>query len=372
MCAPKVLTQNDYHQPVDWYYIGMTEQPPSSHAQPPGQKDANDLPRLIRHGDDLVSSEFLDRAQLHYFSCSDGERLRTAYWAHTETPARGTIMILAGFSEFIEKYYETARDLNDLGFAVFCFDWRGQGLSTRAQADRRGWVQSYETMMQDVIELTGYCKELAAPEPLFALAHSMGGNVLLRLLQHYEGLFTAAAVTSPMLGIMGMPTWLLGSITHTGSRVGMDERYAPGAKDNDPNGPHIPLCADAARIKVWRNYLRTEPLLITHGATWRWAREAATSMSLVNQPANIERITTPLLIANAMQDSLVDPEPTKKFAAICKCAQSLELEDAQHEVLQEIDSIRDLFFEAFDKFISQIQTETQGSTSTPKASATER
>ena len=93
---------------------------------------------------------------------------------------------------------------------------------------------------------------------------------------------------------------------------------------------------------------------------------------LVNQPANIERITTPLLIANAMQDSLVDPEPTKKFAAICKCAQSLELEDAQHEVLQEIDSIRDLFFEAFDKFISQIQTETQASTSTPKASATER
>jgi len=274
-------------------------------------------------------------------------------------------MILAGFSEFIEKYYETARDLHTLGFAVLCFDWRGQGLSTRAQTDRRGWVPSYEIMMQDVLELADHCKTLAAPEPLVALGHSMGGNVLLRLLQEHHTLFSAAAVTSPLLGLKGMPTWLLASISHTGSRVGMDESYAPGAKDNDPHGPHKALCADDARINVWRHYLRTEPMLITHGATWRWVREAATSMNLVNQPANIERITTPVLIANAMQDSLVDPVPTQKFAANCKSATSLEFEDAEHEVLQEVDSIRNEFFKAFDKFIAD------ATGSDAKASATE-
>lgn len=343
----------------------MTEQHTSSNpspSEPPGQVGANDAPRLVRHGEDLVSAEFLDSARLHYYVCADGERLRTAYWAHRDANARGTVMILAGFSEFIEKYYETARDLNNLGFAVFCFDWRGQGLSTRAQIDRRGWVPSYETMMADVLELAGYCKELATPEPLFALGHSMGGNVLLRLLQDHPKLFTAAAATSPLLGIKGMPTWLLGSITHTGSRVGMDESYAPGAKDNDPHGPHIPLCADDARIQVWRNYLRTDPMLITHGATWRWAREAATSMTLANQPANIERITTPVLIANAMQDSLVDPVPTQKFSALCTSAQALEMEHAQHEILQEIDPIRDRFFEAFDRFVDEVTARTTATT----------
>ncbi len=356
----------------------MTEQHTSidpSPADPPGQETpgqvgADDAPRLVRHGDDLVSAEFLDSARLNYYACADGERLRTAYWAQSEASARGTVMILAGFSEFIEKYYETARDLNNLGFAVFCFDWRGQGLSTRAQIDRRGWVPSYETMMADVLELVEHCKALATPAPLIALAHSMGGNVLLRVLQEHQNLFAAAAVTSPMLGIKGMPTWLLGSITHTGSRVGMDESYAPGAKDNDPHGAHIPLCADDARIQVWRNYLRTEPMLITHGATWRWAREAATSMNLANQPANIERITTPLLVANAMQDSLVDPLPTQKFSALCTSAQTLELEDAQHEILQEIDPIRDAFFEAFDNFVNEVTASVSSDTSEPKTTAT--
>jgi len=329
----------------------MTDQH-TSPAQTPGQINADDAPRLTRHGNDLVSAEFLDQARLEYFRCSDGERLRTAYWAAADAPARGTVMILAGFAEFIEKYFETARDLNHLGFAVLCFDWRGQGLSTRAQPDRRGWVASYEVMMQDVLELVAHHNSLATPAPLIALGHSMGGNVCLRLLQEHDDLFAAAAVTSPMLGLKGIPTWLLGSITHTGSRVGMDERYAPGAKDNDPFGPHIPLCADDARIQVWRNYLRTDPMLITHGVTWRWAREAATSMSQVNQPENISRITTPVLIANAMRDSLVDPVPTQKFTQACTSAVALELDEAEHEVLQELDAIRNEFFLAFDSFVA--------------------
>jgi len=344
----------------------MTEPHTSSAPTPsetPGQVGANDAPRLIRHSDDPVSTEFLDSARLHYYVCADGERLRTAYWAQSDTSNRGTVMILAGFSEFIEKYYETASDLHALGFAVFCFDWRGQGLSTRAQINRRGWVPSYELMMADVLELAKHCEALATPKPFLALGHSMGGNVLLRLIQEHQNLFSAAAVTSPLLGLKGMPTWLLGSITHTGSRVGMDESYAPGAKDNDPHGPHTPLCADDARIQIWRNYLRTEPMLITHGATWRWAREAATSMTLANQPANIERITTPVLIANAMQDSLVDPLPTQKFSALCSSAQALELEDAEHEILQEVDPIRDAFFAAFDRFVEDV---------TAKTTATER
>ena len=335
---------------------GLPQYPPS---HVPGEVGATDAPRLVQHGKDRVSPDFLDSATVDYFITADGERLRTAYWSphnwapqdSQSTTLRGTVMVLSGFSEFIEKYYETARDLTAMGFAVLCFDWRGQGLSTRAQKERRGWVPNYEVMMSDTLELVRYCESLKTPGPLIALGHSMGGNVCLRLLQSQQAPFAAAAVTAPMLGIKGISTWLLRSITHTGSRVGMDEKYAPGAKDNDPFGPHIALSNDPERIQNWRNYLQHDPYLITHGATWRWAREAATSMYVVNQPANIAAITTPLFIANAMQDSLVDPIPTQKFSELCSTAETLELPDSQHEVLQEIDSIRGLFFEHFDRFI---------------------
>ena len=61
---------------------------------------------------------------------SDGVNLRFARWA--PPPGRkGTVFVLQGRAEFIEKYFETVRDLRARGFAVATFDWRGQGLSDR-------------------------------------------------------------------------------------------------------------------------------------------------------------------------------------------------------------------------------------------------
>ena len=56
----------------------------------------------------------------------DGVNLRFARWA--PPPGRkGTVLVLQGRAEFIEKYFETVRDLRARGFAVVTFDWRGQG-----------------------------------------------------------------------------------------------------------------------------------------------------------------------------------------------------------------------------------------------------
>ena len=61
----------------------------------------------------------------------DGVSLRFARW---QPPAgrRGTVCIFQGRGEWIEKYFETVRDLRARGFAVAALDWRGQGLSDRA------------------------------------------------------------------------------------------------------------------------------------------------------------------------------------------------------------------------------------------------
>ena len=61
----------------------------------------------------------------------DGVSLRFARFA---PPAgrRGTVCIFPGRTEWIEKYFETVRDLRNRGFAVALLDWRGQGLSDRA------------------------------------------------------------------------------------------------------------------------------------------------------------------------------------------------------------------------------------------------
>ena len=62
----------------------------------------------------------------------DGVALRFARWA--PPPGRkGTVCLFPGRAEFIEKYFETVRDLRARGFAVATIDWRGQGALASAR-----------------------------------------------------------------------------------------------------------------------------------------------------------------------------------------------------------------------------------------------
>ncbi len=45
--------------------------------------------------------------------------------------SRGTVVILGGRADFMERYFETARDLMDMGYCVASVDLRGQGGSQR-------------------------------------------------------------------------------------------------------------------------------------------------------------------------------------------------------------------------------------------------
>src|SRR5438445_13501933 len=66
----------------------------------------------------------------------DGVSIRFARWP--PPPGRkGTVCIFNGRTEFIEKYFEVARELHARGFAVATLDWRGQGLSERLLREPR-------------------------------------------------------------------------------------------------------------------------------------------------------------------------------------------------------------------------------------------
>ena len=118
----------------------------------------------------------------------DGVNLRFARWA---PPAgrKGTVCLFTGRSEQIEKYFETVQDLRDRGFAVAMVDWRGQGGSARGLSDaRKGYVQHFSDFEIDVEAFYRQVVLPDCPPPYFALAHSMGGAVMLRVAHaEYRG-----------------------------------------------------------------------------------------------------------------------------------------------------------------------------------------
>ena len=80
----------------------------------------NPLPRL---GIKLLPGGILD-----YVQTEDRKFIRYGYW---EKGDKGTVIILPGRTEYIEKYNTVIQEFLDRNFSVLCIDWRGQGLSQR-------------------------------------------------------------------------------------------------------------------------------------------------------------------------------------------------------------------------------------------------
>ncbi|MBV9078141.1 MAG: alpha/beta hydrolase, partial [Methylobacteriaceae bacterium] len=103
-------------------------------------------PRLL----DQPGNPAPEGAELRAVVTADAIRLRVASW-HPAGPARGTVLLMQGRAEFIEKYFEVAGELLERGFAVVTFDWRGQGGSGRSLSDRqKGHVVRFADFRQDV------------------------------------------------------------------------------------------------------------------------------------------------------------------------------------------------------------------------------
>ena len=162
----------------------------------------------------------------------DGAELRFARWA---PPAnrKGTVCVFTGRSEQIEKYFETVRDLRDRGFAVAMIDWRGQGHSSRRLRDpRKGYVRDFSDYEVDVETFVQQVVLPDCPPPHFALAHSMGGAVMLRVAHAGKRWFDRMVLSAPMIDLPGYRTALPTRAFLRFLRLtGQGGRYIPGGND---------------------------------------------------------------------------------------------------------------------------------------------
>ena len=124
-----------------------------------------------------------------------GLKLRAAF-AIPPHP-KGTVLLMGGRGDYMERYFETMQDVLRRGYAVASFDWRGQGGSERLHANRlRGFIRDFADYDADIDAV--YSRVLVAhcPKPFYGLAHSTGGHILLRALRGRKWLERAVICTS--------------------------------------------------------------------------------------------------------------------------------------------------------------------------------
>jgi lysophospholipase len=285
----------------------------------------------------------------------DGVSLRFARWA---PPAgrKGTVCLFQGRAEFIEKYFETVRDLRARGFAVATLDWRGQGLSQRALSNsRRGYVRSFDDYN---VDLATFVREVVLPDcppPFFALAHSMGASILLRAAQQGHRWFDRMVLLAPLIGLPGYRRALATRMTVKAMRLmGLGGMYVPGGDATvmmqRPFADNL-LTSDPVRYARNVAVLEAERQLAIGWPTVAWADSAFKVMRELSEPSYPTKIRQPLLIIAAGQDAIVSTAAIDAFAIRLRAGSHLIVSGARHELLMEQDRFRMQALAAFDAFV---------------------
>lgn len=296
----------------------------------------------------------------HYYTGRDRQRLRYGLWI-PENISRGTVFILPGRSEFIEKYYETIADLRDRGFVVMILDWRGQGLSGRLLKDApRVKIDEFGLMTGDLADLIALAKRKKLPKPWTVLGHSMGGHLFLRLIHdtpRFAKNFDRAVLVAPMLGLKlsAAMRWVMARLI----KRAKSRRTLKNLALFQGNKTILwkkrlgigRLTSDAGRFRDEAWLIDQNPALVIGGITYGWLEAAFKSIEILNASRLPEKLKLPVCFILAGKESVVDAAATEAFIARMAEATVVTLKDARHEILKERDDIRNNFWQIFDSFV---------------------
>ena len=281
-----------------------------------------------------------------WLRAADGVRLRLGVWQRE--PARGTVFLLPGRTEYIEKYGPAAVEFGARGYALATVDWRGQGLADRLCADPLlGHVGRFDDYQRDLDTVLDAAARLCLPRPWFLLGHSMGGAIGLRRLLGTHP-FAACAFSAPMWGMVlpfGLRPFapLLAQLL---ARFAPAMRYAPGQSpityvyraafhDNL-------LTKDPQMWAFLLGHLAELPQLALAGPSLHWVAEAVLECQdlMASAPPDL-----PCHCALGSHERIVDSAAIRAHMARWPKGELALYDGAEHELMMEAPAHRARFYD---------------------------
>ena len=263
------------------------------------------------------------------------------YYLIFEQPgAEKAILISSGRTEAAVKYKEIIFDLYRNGYSIYIHDHRGQGQSGRMTEDpHMGYIDDFQFYIDD---MKYFYDQFIAPEnyhKTYLLAHSMGGAIGMTYLEQHPDDFTAAAFSSPMLGLK---PGTCGAVKTLG---GDKAKYAlgqSGYKDDKSKFKGNTLTGSRLRYERMVDAFAEVPEARLGGATYQWVHRSCQQFDYLFY--NIDKIKTPFILFSAEKEKIVYPYAHQKFMTAAKelgkeCI-AYEVDNAKHELLIEKDPAR--------------------------------
>lgn len=294
-----------------------------------------------------------------HWHAADGAKIRRIDWQPAGERARGSILFMPGRGDHYEKYLETLDRWAQDGWRVTASDWRGQGMSGRLGRDAlTGHIDDFGLWTADLAHLWSlWTAEVPGPHVL--IGHSMGGHLVLRALVEQRVDPAAAVLSAPMLGLVGTPgpLWLLGAVSQAMARLGDPRRPAwktsekPGALPED-RGALLTHDPDRYEDELW--WRNARPEVAVGPASWGWVAAAIASMRVIEAKGALEAVDTPVFLFGTTSDQLVAWDAIERAAARLPFSELLRFgEEAHHEILREVDEVRQRALDGIADFLDR-------------------
>jgi lysophospholipase len=288
-----------------------------------------------------------------FFEAHDGYRLRYAVFRSGGVHARGTVVLLHGRSECIEKYFETIRDLTSKGLWVATFDLRGQGGSPRLVKKRNhGHVRRFSDYERD---LDTFLEKIVLPDtrlPFYLLAHSTGGLIALSAAPYLATRIERMVLSAPFVGLTGQAAspGIIRNVAGVLSAIGLGTTPLP-RRMKEPSFSGNPLTSDETRFERNTAIMQAHPELSLGPPTARWLHEAFRTIDRVTAPSHLFSITIPSIVIAPTRDGVVPYTAQERLSRYFRAGQLVPVNGARHEIFQERDVYRAAALAAFHAFI---------------------
>jgi len=304
----------------------------------------NENPRWRSECVEQCNFPSFDGLNLRYYHASQGEGKEP----------KGCIVMLHGYCGFWGKFHEVAHFFWQVGFDVFFLEQRGHGYSGRQIDDKdMVHVMDYADYIADV---KTFMDKIVMPSagklPKIIYAHSMGGAIAALFLEEHPEYFDAAVLSSPMFSIKtGSTPSIAVKLLCAKIRLLQQENLPfPGGKRFDG----IPSFeTSSARSEKRYNYIFNQRLKDEHYHTYMMSNGwgAASFKATARLLRRASKVKTPVLLLTAGNDALVNMSGHEKFAKRASNVKHINYEDSKHEIYNDVDEVREKYFNDIFTFI---------------------
>ncbi|MEP4035574.1 alpha/beta hydrolase [Pseudophaeobacter sp.] len=294
-----------------------------------------------------------ERGNAYWMQTDDNVRVRVGAY-DSETPGKGTILLMLGRFGYIERYGRVAKTFAQNGFSTAVIDWRSQGLSDRMANDpQAGHIDRFSDYQRDVAALMKVVNGLDLPKPYYLVGISMGACIGLRAM--LNGLpLAAAAFISPMWGIKMSTVQRIAAwpLSWASKQLGLGQKYVPG-EDGEIYVLETPfeannLTHNAEMYDYWVDQAQKVPELQIGGPTMAWLYEALSECRSLSKAPSPD---TPCITFCGELDQLVDNGSIKSRMENWPNGEFAMIRSAKHDVLTEIPEVGgDVISQIFDFF----------------------